>query len=73
MIGHFTLIKCYDVAEASAVQPFAYLQLVFAFALGLLMGELLRPEALIGSIIIIAAGVFTFIRAGKRSKKAARL
>jgi drug/metabolite transporter (DMT)-like permease len=28
--GHFLLIKCYEVAEASAVQPFAYLQLVFA-------------------------------------------
>lgn len=69
VIGHFTLIKCYDVAEASAVQPFAYLQLVFAFALGLLMGEVLRQEALIGSLIIIAAGVFTLMR----SKKAARL
>jgi len=32
--GHFLLIKCYEVAEASAVQPFAYLQLVFASALG---------------------------------------
>ena len=29
-LGHWLLIRCYEVAEASAVQPFAYLQLVFA-------------------------------------------
>ena len=34
--GHFLLIKTYEVAEASAVQPFAYFQLVFASAIGLL-------------------------------------
>ena len=28
-LGHWLLIRCYEVAEASAVQPFAYLQLVF--------------------------------------------
>ncbi len=27
-LGHWTLIKCYELAEANAVQPFAYLQLV---------------------------------------------
>ena len=37
--GHFLLIKCYDVAEASAVQPFAYLQLPFAASLGILVFE----------------------------------
>ncbi len=34
-LGHWLLIRCYEVAEASAVQPFAYLQLVFASAIGL--------------------------------------
>ena len=34
VLGHFTLIKCYEVAEASAVQPFAYLQLVFGAIMG---------------------------------------
>jgi len=32
--GHYLLIRTYEVAEASAVQPFAYLQFVFASALG---------------------------------------
>ena len=31
-LGHWLLIRAYEVAEASAVQPFAYLQLVFASA-----------------------------------------
>ena len=49
-LGHFTLIKTYEVAEAGAVQPFAYLQLVFASALGLFVfGETLRLNVVIGA------------------------
>lgn len=33
-LGHWCLIRAYEVAEASAVQPFAYLQLPFAAMLG---------------------------------------
>ena len=34
-LGHYLLIKCFEVAEASSVQPFAYLQLVFASGIGM--------------------------------------
>jgi drug/metabolite transporter (DMT)-like permease len=62
--GHFLLIKTYEVAEASAVQPFAYLQLPFAAALGLLVfGEALRSNVVIGAGLIVAAGLFTLWRA----------
>ena len=61
--GHYTLIKCYEVAEASAVQPFAYFQLAFAGALGILVfGESVRMNVAIGAAIIIAAGLFTLWR-----------
>ncbi|WP_335947513.1 DMT family transporter [Salipiger bermudensis] len=61
--GHYTLIKCYEVAEASAVQPFAYLQLVFASALGMtVFNETLRPNVAMGAVIIVAAGLFTLWR-----------
>jgi drug/metabolite transporter (DMT)-like permease len=61
--GHFMLIKCYEVAEASAVQPFAYLQMVFAAALGLLVfGEVLEMNVVIGASIVVAAGLFTLWR-----------
>lgn len=66
--GHWLLIKCLEVAEASAVQPFAYLQLVFASTLGILVfGETLQFNVLIGAAMIIAAGMFTLWRA-KRGK-----
>jgi drug/metabolite transporter (DMT)-like permease len=62
--GHFTLIKTYEVAEASSVQPFAYLQLVFASSIGLLVfGETLDLNVVIGAGIVVAAGLFTLWRA----------
>jgi drug/metabolite transporter (DMT)-like permease len=61
--GHWLLIKTYEVAEASAVQPFAYLQLVFASALGILVfEERLEPNVALGAAIVIAAGLFTLSR-----------
>ena len=61
--GHYLLIKTYEVAEASAVQPFAYLQLVFASALGLLVfGETLATNVVIGAGSVVCAGLFTLWR-----------
>ena len=61
--GHFTLIKCYEVAEASAVQPFAYLQLVFASMIGLLVfSETVRTNVALGAALIVGAGLFTLWR-----------
>ncbi len=64
--GHFLLIKTYEVAEASAVQPFAYLQLVFATILGItVFGETLEANVAIGAAIVVGAGVFTLLRTHK--------
>lgn len=68
--GHYTLIKCYEVAEASSVQPFAYLQLVFASTLGILVfGETIRLNVAIGVAIILSAGLFTLWRAQQQAQK----
>lgn len=65
-LGHWLLIKCYEVAEASAVQPFAYLQLVFASAIGIFVfGEVLKLNVIIGATLVVMAGVFTLWRANK--------
>lgn len=62
-LGHWLLIRCYEVAEASAVQPFAYFQLVFAALLGItVFGETLRSNVAVGVVIIVAAGLFTLWR-----------
>ncbi|MEO1640094.1 MAG: DMT family transporter [Pseudomonadota bacterium] len=67
-LGHWLLIKTYEVAEASAVQPFAYLQLVFASAIGIfIMGETLRPNVALGAAIVVGAGLFTLWRARQRA------
>jgi len=66
--GHWLLIKTYEVAEASEVQPFAYLQLVFASAIGIfLLGETLRPNVAVGAAIVVAAGLFTLWRAKQKT------
>lgn len=64
--GHYCLIKIYEIAEASAVQPFAYLQLVFASFIGIyVFGEIVEWHTLIGAIIVVSAGIFTLLRAQK--------
>lgn len=61
--GHWLLIKCYEVAEASAVQPFAYLQLPFASIIGLLVfNEMVEAHVIVGVTLVVAAGLFTLWR-----------
>lgn len=65
-LGHWTLIKAYEAAEASEIQPFAYLQMVFAIAIGMtIFGETLLPHVAFGAAIIVLAGLFTLWRARK--------
>ena len=67
-LGHYLLIKTYEAAEASAVQPFAYLQLVFGSTIGItVFSEDLRTNVAIGAVLVIFAGIFTFWRE-RRSK-----
>ena len=67
--GHWLLIRTYEVAEASAVQPFAYLQLVFASSLGIaVFGERLEWNVALGAGIVIAAGLFTLWRERARRR-----
>lgn len=61
--GHWLLIRCYEVAEAGAVQPFAYFQLIFISAIGILLfNEKLHSNIVIGASIVVAAGLFTLAR-----------
>jgi drug/metabolite transporter (DMT)-like permease len=69
LLGHWLLIRAYAVAEASAIQPFAYLQLVFAAGIGItIFGETLRLNVAVGAAIVVAAGVFTLWRQRVREK-----
>ncbi|MCO4823493.1 DMT family transporter [Amylibacter sp.] len=61
--GHYLLIKAYEKTEASTVQPFAYLQLVFASMIGVaIFGESLPLSTAAGAGLIVVAGIFTLWR-----------
>ncbi len=63
VFAHWLLIRAYEVAEASDVQPFAFLQLVFVAGLGLtVFNETLRLNVAFGAGLVIAAGLFTLWR-----------
>ncbi len=66
VIGHFMLIKVYEVAEASVVQPFAYFQLVFIGVIGFAFFNE-RPDGftMLGTGLILAAGLYTLLRQKK--------
>jgi drug/metabolite transporter (DMT)-like permease len=56
--GHYLYIRALAAAEASRLQPLAYLHLVFASGFGvILFGEGLAPATVIGAAIVIAAGL----------------
>ncbi len=66
VLGHWLLIKCYEMAEASAVQPFAYLQLVFVTLLGVsVFGETVEMHVIIGAVVVVMAGVVTLQRSNR--------
>lgn len=62
-LGHFLLIKSYDFAAVSIVQPFAYFHLIFISFVGILIfDEALSLNIIVGSLIVIIAGIFTLKR-----------
>lgn len=59
VLSHWLLLKTYAAAEASAVQPFAYLQIVFVSGIGITVyGETLAPAVAFGAAIVVAAGLY---------------
>ena len=69
ILGNWLLIRCYEVAEASSVQPFAYLQIVLVTLIGIVVyGEVLRTPVLIGGAIVVGAGLFALMQARGKAK-----
>lgn len=69
--GNWLLIKAYDAADASSVQPFAYMQFPFVSLVGLFaFGESLQTNVIIGASIVVGAGLFTLWRERMRQRAA---
>lgn len=72
VFSHWLLLKCYEVAEASSVQPFAYLQIVFVSIIGLtIYNEVLQTHVVLGAMIIVAAGIYALWHERGKSKAVA--
>ena len=61
--GHYLLIRAYSILDASAVQPIAYLSVVYAAVIGMILfDETLGWTTVVGAIVIVTAGIFTIWR-----------
>jgi drug/metabolite transporter (DMT)-like permease len=68
-LGHYLMIRAFEVAEASAIQPFAYLQLPFAAGIGILVfGDAIEANVILGAAIVVSAGLFTLWRTRVRER-----
>jgi drug/metabolite transporter (DMT)-like permease len=72
VLANWLVIRAYELAEASALQPFAYLQLVFVSAIGVaVFDEDIRANVVVGAAIVVLAGLFTLVRSrGTRAVEA---
>ncbi|RRH75137.1 DMT family transporter [Falsigemmobacter faecalis] len=72
LIGYLLLIAASRIGEISAIMPFRYTRLIFALGLGaLLFGETPDAYMILGSVMVVGSGVYTFLRERYHASKRA--
>jgi drug/metabolite transporter (DMT)-like permease len=62
-LGHYLLIQAHRLAPASVLVPFSYTQIIWMIILGyILFGDVPDHWTLFGATIVIASGLFVFLR-----------
>ncbi|MCK4987222.1 MAG: DMT family transporter [Desulfobacterales bacterium] len=62
-LGHYLMIKAYEIAPASLLAPFDYTTLIWATILGFVMfGDLPDTWTVLGAIIIMSSGLYLIRR-----------
>jgi drug/metabolite transporter (DMT)-like permease len=57
------MIKALELTEASMLQPYSYLHLVFVSMIGVtIFNEALETPVIIGSIMVVSSGLYAFWR-----------
>ena len=57
------MVKILELVEASLIQPYSYLQLVFSAFIGVfIFSESLDIFILLGVMIVVSSGLYTFWR-----------
>ena len=68
MLGHYFLIRALEVTEAVRVQPFTYLQMIYAIPIGyFLFGEAVDAWMILGMGMVVAAGLYAIWRETRAS------
>jgi drug/metabolite transporter (DMT)-like permease len=58
ILGHMLLMKAYELAQASVLQPFSYTQLLWGIVIGMaVFGEYPDGLMLVGAGLVVAAGI----------------
>lgn len=66
-LGHYILIKAFQAAPASTLQPFHYIVLIWATAIGyFIFGDLPDGWTITGAAIIAGSGLYAFYRERQR-------
>jgi drug/metabolite transporter (DMT)-like permease len=71
MVAYFMIVTATRSGDVSVVAPFRYARIVFAVILGaLVFGE--RPDLpmILGSVLIVASGLYTFAREARLKRRA---
>lgn len=69
--GYLAITTASRMGEVSVVAPFRYVRLVFAVLIGLLVfAEVPDTPTVLGAAIIVASGLYTFMRARTRARAA---
>lgn len=72
MVAHVCVNRALKLAPASVVVPYQYSTIFWAIILGFIFfSDIPRPAMLIGAAIIIAAGIYIFMRERKATKELA--
>ncbi|MEE8454461.1 MAG: EamA family transporter, partial [Limibaculum sp.] len=63
MAGHYCLIRALEATEAVRIQPFTYLQMIFAVPVGVVIfGEQIDRWVILGMIMTVGAGLYAISR-----------
>jgi len=74
MAAHVCINRSLKLAPASVVVPYQYTTIVWAILLGyLVFGDIPRLDMLAGAAVIIAAGVYIFVREARTAQAAGRV
>jgi len=72
-LAYYAITQAMRIGEASVITPFRYTRLLFSLLVGVaVFGE--RPDALtlLGALLVIGSGLYTFLREQRLARRAAR-